>query len=585
MVPGKNGQPRVLLTNCLNTAFPGWEDNQLNALLSSQLRSQGIFGFYPRAITLGLYVIAENLPASTTILDFPPEQQFVDELKTGYDYLGIQVIATNIEVVAKMVKIAKEVAPGTKIVLGGYGVGALTNKLGHDPGGCAEYLRETADYICSGDGTKFFRNLLGADVDAPITQHYIPFNEQSIMGLGLAHKNKIASVLSALGCPNACEFCATSAFYDRQKCRIATPEQLVDYMQSAVRRLGRRKAPFVVVYDEDYLKDPDYVRRVGQLLRDRGLYEHVNIFCFASISSISQFSMEEIVENGIGTLFIGLESKLIDEDPGQYDNVARKRAGKDVTEVFADIRRHGILTVVSTVFGWDFHTKENIETDVEFLMSLKSPFYQIAPLTPYPGTPLFKKLTEEDRMRDDFEWQDVCFWNADIFKVAGFEKGEVRAKINDTYERIYQANGPSVLSTADIMVEGYKTLSKLSNPTLQLRAKRLRFFADSIRKMFYTMRQFAPNDKVRDRIDEVDQKCEECFGKPSAFDNAVSKIIHRIVSKEHRKRSKKENLGISVEIPWVKTVYPGNGKKPKVTNGDAVGHWLHDAVSIVLTNM
>lgn len=583
-MPETAARPKVLLTNCLNSPFPGWEDDQLNALLKSQLRKQGAFGFFPDQMTMGLYVIAENIPAETTVFEFPPEDLFVEELKKGYDYLGIQVIATNIPVVVKMVKLAKEIAPDTKVILGGYGAAALTAELPHDPDNCAEYLRTHADHICGGDGVQFLRRLLGANVDDPITQHYMPFNEQGILGLAPFHNSKVPALLAALGCPNGCEFCTTSAFYEREKHRIAKPEELADYMQSLLRRLGICKPLFFVIYDEDFLRDREYIVRLGELLRERGIYDKVSVWCFCSINSISQYTMEELVLAGIGTVFIGLESKLFDQDHDTVHQVFSKRKGRETTELFADLRKHGILSVISTVFGWDFHTRDNIQTDMEYLVSLRSPYYQIAPLTAYPGTPLFKTMTDEGRIFKDFAWRDICFWNDDVFQRANFERGEIRQFINQAYDKIYETNGPSLLSMIDIMAEGYNTLSKSDDPHLLQRAKRYRLFVTNIRVLLYAMKKLAPSDAVVQRVEDVEERLRQYVGRPSAWQRILSKFIYWKMLPIHKK-GEKINWEVEAKLPWKITHYNGQKSQPKVKIQNATRRKIRNVVSSVFSQV
>jgi haloalkane dehalogenase len=562
--------PRILLTNCLNSDEPGWAHDQLNALLASQLWKQGPFGFLPRQVTVGLYIIAENVPAECTVLEFPPEELFTAEIARGYDYLGIQAVAANLPIIVRMVELTRRIAPQTTIVIGGYGAASLQNPLPYDPGGCAQYLRANVDHVCSGDGVAFFRQLLGDPADAPVTQRYVPFSEQSLQGLDPLHLSRTPYVLAALGCPNGCEFCVTSAFYGGAKRRIAEPEQVVASIESALRRLGRHRPAFFVIYDEDYLSDRPYVLQVGELLRERDLYRNVSLWCFASVRSISQYAMEELVLNGIGTLFIGFESKMLDDDQNTYHQVHAKRAGRDTTALFQEFKRYGIMTVVSTVFGWDFHTPENIEQDIEYLAALQSPFYQIAPLTAYPGTPLFNALADEGRIYADFTWRDVCFWNSDVFKPAHFERGEIRACIERAYDLIYTRNGPTLLSMADIMVAGYRTLSGSDNPFLQQRARRLRVFADKIRRLFPAMDELAPSTAVAERVASVNARCDESFGRV----DPAGRIVSTLLARRLRNAYAGNGDARAIEIPWSITRYPGPGSAPR-TRGQ---HHARDVV-------
>lgn len=62
-------------------------------------------------------------------------------------------------------------------------------------------------------------------------------------------------------------------------------------------------------------------------------------FGFGSIEDLSQYDVvEDLVLNGVGTIWIGVESL--------YSTLA-KRQGRDTKEVFDDLHAHGINTVGS----------------------------------------------------------------------------------------------------------------------------------------------------------------------------------------------------------------------------------------------
>ena len=107
--------------------------------------------------SFGLYFIAENIEPETTVLDFPTEERFIEEVKKGYDYVGISYIVANFLKVKRMIELVRQHAPGSKVVLGGHGTRAPETKTVLKP-----------DHICYGEGVRWFRRLLGEDPDRPI---------------------------------------------------------------------------------------------------------------------------------------------------------------------------------------------------------------------------------------------------------------------------------------------------------------------------------------------------------------------------------------------------------------------------------
>jgi pimeloyl-ACP methyl ester carboxylesterase/radical SAM superfamily enzyme YgiQ (UPF0313 family) len=570
----------VLLVNCMGPYELGWEEDQFDLFAARLSRGQGVFGLSGHFHAWGLFVIAENIPAKSTIIEFPTEELYKRELEKGYDYLGIQVVTRHIPRIVDMVKLARKIAPETKIVLGGYGVITLYDPMPHDPENHAGFLLDNADYVCDGEGVAFFRRLLGADPNEPITQYHMPLCGAEIPGFNYISNSRSPSILAALGCPNGCEFCVTSAFFKKKKIRIVTPEECLTYIKAGLERAGNQFALYTQIWDEDFLLDKEYVMRLGELIREEGLLRHVNFFCFASIKSISQFTPEELALCGIGSVWVGVESKF--EDVITSDHNIAKRAGRDVSEVFKDFQRYGISTVASTILGWDFHTKENIIEDLEYFVSLKPVFYQISPLRPCPGTQLYGRLKEQGRIYDTGTWDDASLWSEDLHKYVNFEKDELRNYFDLAHKMLYETNGPSVLNIADIMLQGYRTMIHSRNPYLQQRAERCYHFAKrTCAFLLYSIRKLAPSEAVKKRVDEVEKRAIEYLGEPTLLEKLVARIFYLRFLRLHKMRQRPD-FKVKSDQPWKITYYHGDKSKPTVKRQHPKKYWAQKAVATAL---
>ena len=67
------------------------------------------------------------------------------------------------------------------------------------------------------------------------------------------------------------------------------------------------------------------------------------------------------------------------------------------------LRDHGILTMVSLIFGLDSDTEEVFDVTHDFLLKSKPAFLQACLVTPYPGTKVFDTLKSEGRILTD-DW-------------------------------------------------------------------------------------------------------------------------------------------------------------------------------------
>jgi len=100
----------------------GRKENRMELFHNQVTREQGVFSYRFNHHSFGLYLMAENVEVPATVLDFPSIDEFRQELRKGYDYVGISFIVPNAAKAQKMAEIVREESPGTKIILGGHGV-------------------------------------------------------------------------------------------------------------------------------------------------------------------------------------------------------------------------------------------------------------------------------------------------------------------------------------------------------------------------------------------------------------------------------------------------------------------------------
>ena len=104
---------------------------------------------------------------------------------------------------------------------------------------------------------------------------------------------------------------------------------------------------------------------------------------------------------GCKALFIGFES--VDDTTvrgaGKKQNKPRKY--QEVVRMLAD---HGIAVWGSFVFGLDDDSGDAFMRTVDFCVESKLTMALFALLTPYPGTRLYKRLKEENRLTKDRWW-------------------------------------------------------------------------------------------------------------------------------------------------------------------------------------
>ena len=119
-------QARVLLTSVFG---PYAQDDEYGSRVINPMelyhnqvtRVEGPFSLRMFHRSWGLMLIQANIAAPCTLLDFPTEERFVEEIRDRrYDVVGISSITTNVLKVKRMCELVRHYQPGAVIVVGGH---------------------------------------------------------------------------------------------------------------------------------------------------------------------------------------------------------------------------------------------------------------------------------------------------------------------------------------------------------------------------------------------------------------------------------------------------------------------------------
>ena len=528
-------------------------------------RGQGVFTPSSHAHCYALYLIAENLRADVTVLENPTWEDFEAEAAKGYDYFGTQLMAAYFPQTVRMLEIVRSRSPETVTVAGGYGGLYITDPPEGEYTDLARRIEELTDHVCREEGVRWFRRLIGdVPADRPIRQRYIPSGGSSIKGLEQLVRARQSMVLAGLGCPNGCEFCATSAFFKRRKIRVASPSELYTEMRECVLQSENPSAAFTI-FDEDLFTDVRYVRELGELIRaDEEMLPHggIRYFAFGSLRSLSQFSFEELVANGLSTVWIGVEST--NDDVVTSEHAIAKRACDDVHGFIRGLQDHGIGVTASTILGWDFHTPENIVADIDAFVALEPLFYQVTPLIPCPGTALYRRLQEDGRFLAGQDWSFTQYQDDEVMKRKNFETGELRRYYDLAVKKLYEENGPSQARIANVSLNGYLKFKDSDDPYLHARAQANLDGARGVRVFLRACEELSPTERAAQKARDVEARLLEVCGEMGDDDRRTSESLLTLLRerKERLDRGEKEPVTYA---PARRTTYAGDGQPPKVT--------------------
>ncbi len=492
-----DGTARVLISNAYGPYPLKW-GKSVHDLLGARLARENNMDGRTRMFSYPLYIIAENIRNPTTVMECPTWDDFIAEVRKGYDVIAIQLLSMHMKRVSRMMKAIRELSPQTEIVIGGYGVGMIHQPLPGDKEGHADYIRENADHICRGEGVSYMRALLGDDLNRPITQYTLPPTEVQLSRFeGI--KLHLPVILVSLGCPAACEFCNTSAFFNHKKVKVFTPQQVYDTMKAHQRRMNRDWVTFIL-FDEDIFMDQEFVRELGRLIRSDKKTWGFRWISFGSMSTISKFTPRELRECGVEAIWVGVESGITGEDNKSSTGYLKREGNATPQDFFPQLTSYGIQIIGSMILGFDFHTTENIERDIDYFVSLKPTLYQIGPIRPCPGTKLYNQMLRDERINDVFDWEDIHLWEIGSYKLKNLTDEQIVHYFNLAHEKLRTTNGTPLLQIFECNLEAYLTMKDSDSEFLRFQAEQAMLRTRRLRVVVRALEMEAPSPAVKERI-------------------------------------------------------------------------------------
>ncbi len=270
---------------------------------------------------------------------------------------------------------------GIKVVLGGPHVTLMPDEAA-----------QHADAICTGYADRAWPELLRDFSRGAMKPRYVQAPDLDLAGLPFARRELFdkrdyltqAVFEATRSCAHDCEFCVAPAAWGRKQLQKPVEDVVAD-----IRQFGAKRIIFI---DLNLISDKHYARELFTALVPLG----IKWFGLStSLIGRDHDLMELMARSGCSGLLIGFEtiSKAALGDIGKKFN--------DPTlyrSLVEDLHKLGISIQGCFVFGNDHDDTEVFARTAEFVNDVAIDLPRFAILTPFPGTPLFRRLDAEGRI-------------------------------------------------------------------------------------------------------------------------------------------------------------------------------------------
>lgn len=271
---------------------------------------------------------------------------------------------------------------GSKVILGGLHVLS-----------CPEECTSHADALALGDGVQLWPRILTDIERGELKSRYFATYENDYRDDPAPRRALLprrsflttTSLIATRGCHNRCGFCYLATDGLRMPYRMRDPAQIAAEFEAD-------NQPYGVFVDNNLGSRPEYLRRLCYALQP------IRKIWSAAVSidvTDDPTLIREMALAGCTGVFIGFES-LSDE------NLADARKKTPRTDDYARrvklLHDYGIQVNGSFVLGFDHDRKDVFEQTAEWVESHRLECATFHILTPYPATPLFRKMEAEGRL-------------------------------------------------------------------------------------------------------------------------------------------------------------------------------------------
>jgi radical SAM superfamily enzyme YgiQ (UPF0313 family) len=383
------------------------------------------------------------------------EDQLVSFIRR--EQVGLVGIGSMTRMIARAYKIADAVrAAGVPVVMGGPHVTEVPDEaLGRDGG------PRHADAVALGEADETWPQIVEDAARGSLKEIYAPLDEKGVerkpslqpypqipwetydldqfnmipkfvqpllkrygSGWGAV---RVIPMESGRGCPYGCEFCTVTGFFG-DSIRFRTNESVVSEMLRLKQHARKNREQAIIFFIDDNFAIN--IKRTKSLLRDI-IAAKAQLPWIAQISAnlLRDEELVDLIEASHGKwIFIGMESidsvNLADVNknfnkPNEYATVLNRLA------------RRNIYAITSFIIGLDNDTPGVAERTLEQIESWPPGLPVFGQLTPFPSTPLYKRLEAAGRLTRPQHWLEFA-----PYKMA---HTPLKMTISETHEELERA--------------------------------------------------------------------------------------------------------------------------------------------------
>jgi len=229
--------------------------------------------------------------------------------------------------------------------------------------------------------------------DLPIPRHDLLPIEKQIMPM---IKGPFTFIVTSRGCPAGCKYCIKHVTY-QNSVRVRSAENIVAELE-VLAQLGVRN---IHMYADLFTVNREHVVSLCRLIIARGL--KIRWTCNSRVDYVDEEMLKLMAQAGCWYISWGIES-------ANESILKRARKGYKKEQAFRALRwskAAGISNWGYFIIGLPGETEESIRETIDYAKELPLDIALFHIAAPYPGTPFFYEVVENNWFRPGTKWEEV----------------------------------------------------------------------------------------------------------------------------------------------------------------------------------
>jgi len=346
-----------------------------------------------RSSSLALDQLAAITPRRHKVEIIDENRYDLIDVNKKYDLVAISFITQN---ALRAYEIADKFRnKGITVVVGGY-----------HPSSLPDEAKQHADSVVIGEAELSWPKLLNDFEKGKMKPFYRQDEFVDPKIIPPARRDLVKGILlggevqASRGCPYKCDFCSIQ--------NVEGTKHRKRPIEDVVEEIKKMKSSFFFFADPSLTIDTKYTKDLFRELK--GLNKHFN--CDGNVNALS--NDEELIklskEAGCCSWWIGFESICKDS----LKSVGKKNKIENYARAIKKIRKHGVGVRGMFIFGFDYDTPDIFNETQKAINKWQLDMAAFFILTPFPGTPIFKRFENEGRILT-YDWSKYTPWNV-VFK-------------------------------------------------------------------------------------------------------------------------------------------------------------------------